>query len=87
MSKRRILVESEESDMGSDVKRQKRIVVSRHSSQISLKSLTWSSISQVSIDSAATNSDLAQEIANSLGRAADAFTLGLPGGFELRGQE
>jgi hypothetical protein len=42
---------------------------------------------QVPIDSAATNDDLAKEIANYLGREPNTFTLELPGGFELRGQE
>jgi hypothetical protein len=53
-------------------------------SNIFSKSHTWF---QVSIDSAATNDDLAKEIANYLGREPNTFTLELPGGFELRGQE
>jgi hypothetical protein len=74
---------SEESDTGSDVKRQKKIAVSR-TSPMSLISHTWN---QVSLDSAATNDDLAKEIANYLDKEPNMFTLELPGGFELRGQE
>lgn len=87
MSKRRILVVSEESVTGSSVKHQKKIAVSLHDfmlSNISSKSHIWS---QLSIDSGATNDDLAKEIANYLDRALNTFTLELPGGFELRGQE
>jgi hypothetical protein len=83
MSKRRILVVSEESETGSGVK-QKKIAVSLHTPNIFSKSHTWS---QVSIDSAATNDDLAKKIANYLDRAPNTFALELPGGFELRGQE
>lgn len=78
---------SEESVTGSSVKHQKKIAVSLHDfmlSNISSKSHIWS---QLSIDSGATNDDLAKEIANYLDRALNTFTLELPGGFELRGQE
>jgi len=79
---------SEESVTGSGVKPQKKIAVSLHgfmlSNGIFSKSHTWS---KVSIDSGATNDDLAKEIANYLDRAPNTFTLELPGGFELRGQE
>ena len=77
---------SEESVTGSSVKHQKKIAVSFHGFKFILpsKSHTWF---QVSIDIGATNDDLAKEIANYLDRALNTFTLELPGGFELRGQE
>jgi hypothetical protein len=86
MPKRRILVVSEESVTSSNVKNQKKIAVSlpSHGFILSSKSHTWS---QVSIDTDATNDDLAKEIANYLDRGLNTFTLELPGGFELRGQE
>ena len=83
MPNRRILVASEESATGSDVKHQKFAVSLRP-----LLNLTpGTQISQVSIDSAATNDDLAKQIANYLDRERNSFTLELPGGFKLRGQE
>ena len=39
------------------------------------------------MDSTATNDDLSERIAKHLGREANTFTLELPGGFELLGQE
>jgi len=49
--------------------------------------MSGTQIPQLSMDSAATNDDLAKEIANHLHREPNTLTLELPGGFELRGQE
>lgn len=78
---------SEENDTDSVVKRQKKIAVSFRSLKHLLIFILRTQISQVSIDSAATNDDLAKEVADYLHREPNTFTLELPGGFELRGQE